>query len=38
MEEKTIQDSTMRRLSVIIPTLNEAAYLPGLLDTLAAKH
>lgn len=25
----------MRRLSVIIPTLNEAAYLPGLLDTLA---
>ena len=34
--EKRTRKSEPMRLSVIIPTLNEAAYLPILLDALAA--
>ncbi|PKO22587.1 MAG: glycosyl transferase family 2 [Chloroflexi bacterium HGW-Chloroflexi-1] len=37
MEENIPKDISARRLSVIIPTLNEAAYLPGLLAALAAQ-
>ena len=37
VEQKALGDGSTRRLSVIVPTLNEAAYLPGLLDMLGAQ-
>jgi glycosyltransferase involved in cell wall biosynthesis len=37
MEENITKDVSARRLSVIIPTLNEGLYLPGLLTALTAQ-
>jgi glycosyltransferase involved in cell wall biosynthesis len=37
VKEKSVAESPMLHLSVIIPTLNEAAYLPNLLEALAAQ-
>jgi len=35
--ETSLKDRSKRRLTVVIPTLNEIAYLPGLLDALAVQ-
>ena len=37
MEEGSLAENRTPRLSVIIPTLNEAGYLPLLLEALAAQ-